>query len=279
MSMGKPVSASPLGRQVGYPDRIDPGQLFAIERADTRSGLAAGGAPPPFGEDRWTAWELSWLDARGKPEVAVGRLVIPAGSPRLVESKSLKLYLNGFAQSRFDNAAAVATRIRTDLRGLCGAAVKVELLTGAAIDGWPLQPPAGTSLDGQAITIDHYGPVEPGLLAAGTGQGVEETLVSRLFRSLCPVTGQPDWADIQIRYRGPAIDHAGLLRYLVSFRQHREFHEQCVERIHVDLLRRCRPQALMVHARFTRRGGLDINPWRATLAEWAPAPALRGSRQ
>ncbi|MCK9488606.1 MAG: NADPH-dependent 7-cyano-7-deazaguanine reductase QueF [Xanthomonadales bacterium] len=279
MTPGKLVSASPLGRQVNYPDRIDPGLLFAIDRADTRTGLAAAIALPPFGEDRWTAWELSWLDARGKPVVAVGRLTLPASSPRLVESKSLKLYLNGFAQSRFDNAGAVAARLRTDLKGLCGATVKVELLSGDAIDGWPLQPLAGISLDGQAISIDHYGPVEPGLLVAGSGEVVEQTLVSRLFRSLCPVTGQPDWADIQIRYRGPRIDHAGLLRYLVSFRRHREFHEQCVERIHVDLQRRCRPQALMVHARFTRRGGLDINPWRATDADWAPEPTLRGSRQ
>ncbi len=279
MSPDKLITASPLGRPVRYPERIDPGLLFAIDRADTRSGLAATIALPPFGEDRWTVWELSWLDGRGKPVVAVGRLTIPASSPRLVESKSLKLYLNGLAQARFDNAAAVITRIRADLKEVCGAAVKLQLLSGEAMDGLQLQSLAGTCLDGQAINIDHYGPVEPGLLAADPARLVEETLVSQLFRSLCPVTGQPDWADIQIRYHGPAIDPAGLLRYLVSFRQHREFHEQCVERIHVDLQRRCRPQALMVHARFTRRGGLDINPWRATVADWAPSPTLRGHRQ
>lgn len=277
------VQDSLLGRTAAYPRTLDAGILFPIARAQSRQSLPlpseTADALPFVGEDRWTAWELSWLDPRGKPQIAVVRLTVPAESPRLVESKSLKLYLNGYAGMRFDHADAVAARIAVDLAPVLDASPEVTLVSGAAIDSVAVRALAGHSLDEQAIAIDHGGQVDPGLLAIASGAECEETLVTRLFRSNCPVTGQPDWADLQIRYRGRRIDHAGLLRYLVSFRDSREFHEHCVERIWLDIRERCRPDGLLVYARFTRRGGIDINPWRAHDRHWAPPADVRAARQ
>lgn len=269
-----PSNPLPLGRQVEYPREYDAGLLFPIPRSNGRDGIGLDDAALPFtGHDRWHAYELSWLDLRGKPVVATATLTVPATSPRLVESKSLKLYLNSFNASRFGDPEAVRGRIAADLSACAGAPVGVTFgLPG--FDG----PASGTCIDGLDVAIDHYGPPHAGFLSADTGQPAEETLYSELLKSNCPVTGQPDWARVSIAYRGPRIDRGGLLRYLVSFRDHCEFHEQCVERIFVDLARIAAPEWLSVEARYTRRGGLDINPWRATPGTPPPA-AGRDLRQ
>jgi len=256
-----------LGREAAYPRHYDPSLLFPIPRAAGRGELGLGAALPFAGHDRWHAYELSWLDARGKPVVATATITVPADSPNLVESKSLKLYLNSLNAERFDDTQAVRTRIAADLSQAAAADVAVA---------FGLPPFGGDDdarcIDALDVEIDGYGPPDAGLLHADPGDLVEETLRSDLLKSNCPVTGQPDWAGVRIAYRGPRIDRAGLLRYIVSFRDHAGFHEQCVEHIFVDLLRRCRPQALSVEARYTRRGGLDINPWRATPGLAAPVP-------
>ena len=264
-----------LGREVAYPSTYDPSLLFPIPRAQARGEIGLDEAALPFtGHDRWHAYELSWLDARGKPVVATATLEVPATSPHLIESKSLKLYLNSLNATRFATAEEAFARITADLSHAAGAAVRVA----------PGLPPfaearAGAEdIDGLDVAIDRYGPPDAGLLAADAGTVVEEALHSALLKSNCPVTGQPDWASVVVRYRGPRIDRAGLLRYLVSFRDHAEFHEQCVERLFADVLARCRPEWLSVEARYTRRGGLDINPWRATPGV-APPAAGRDARQ
>ncbi len=265
---------SPLGREVAYPTRYDPGLLCPIPRQVGRAalGLAQDAALPFVGHDRWQAWELSWLDARGKPQVATATLWVPADSPRLIESKSLKLYLNSLNAARFEDAQALRARIETDLTATAGAPVALAFGTPT-----PDAAAAGESIDSLDIAIDRYGPPDPALLSAA-GAVVEETLCSALLKSNCPVTGQPDWADLCLHYRGPRIDRSGLLRYLVSFREHAEFHEQCVERIFIDVRARCAPLWLAVEACYTRRGGLDINPWRATPGT-PPPPPRRAQRQ
>ncbi|HEV8695467.1 MAG TPA: NADPH-dependent 7-cyano-7-deazaguanine reductase QueF, partial [Lysobacter sp.] len=212
-------------------------------------------------------------DARGKPRVATATFEVPADSPNLVESKSFKLYLNSFNATRFDSDEAVRTRIVEDLSRGAGAPVPVMFGLPPIAD-----MAAGESIDEADIAIDRYGPPDATLLSANADDIVEETLTSALLKSNCPVTGQPDWARVAISYRGPRLDRAALLRYLVSFRDHAEFHEQCVERIFTDLLTRAKPQALSVEARYTRRGGLDINPWRGLPGTPRPA-AGRDERQ
>jgi 7-cyano-7-deazaguanine reductase len=267
------LESLPLGRQVDYPRHYDAGLLHPIPRALGRREIGVDASVLPFvGFDRWYGYELSWLDGRGKPVVSTLTLEVPATTPQLVESKSLKLYLNSLNATRFDDAEAVRTRIADDLSRAAGGGVTVRFGVPAATDIGD-----ATSIDELAIAIDDYGPPNAAYLHAGDAQ-VDETLGSRLLKSNCPVTGQPDWASVRIAYRGPRIDREGLLRYLVSFRDHCEFHEQCVERIFVDLMARCRPQALSVEARYTRRGGLDINPWRATPGTPPPAP-VRELRQ
>lgn len=271
---------SALGRATDYPDTIEPARLFAIARNGQREALAMA-APPPFhGVDVWTCWELTWLRPDGRPQVAVAQLEVPAGSPAIVESKSLKLYLGGYAQARFDDAAAVAARIGAEVGACCGAPVIVRLRVGEEIESL-LQAPdrlEGESIDEVETAIGHYDGPAPDLLATGPGR-VAETLTSRLFRSACPVTGQPDFADIAIAYEGAPLDRAGLLRYLVSYRRHRGFHEQCVERIFLDLKARCAPERLTVWGRFTRRGGLDISPWRSDDPRAAAPAWQRAARQ
>jgi 7-cyano-7-deazaguanine reductase len=268
---------STLGRAVAYADTYDAGRLFPIPRAGQREALGIGAALPFHGVDIWNAWELSWLDPRGKPQVAVGEFRIPCDSPNLIESKSLKLYLNGFAQERCGSIAALGARIASDLTAVAGAPVGVALRTPATLAGTTIAELEGSSIDGLDIDVDRYDAPAPELLRAESGEPVAETLVSQLLRSNCPVTGQPDWASVQVRYAGPRIDRAGLLRYLVSYRRHSDFHEHCVERIFRDLRARCAPDRLSVYARYTRRGGLDINPWRGTHDEVPPNP--RGPRQ
>ncbi len=257
-----------------YPTEYDPGLLFPIPRTQGRAPLQLDEGHLPFiGHDRWHAYELAWLDGRGKPEVATATFLVPADSPNLVESKSLKLYLNSLNATRFGSAEDVRARIAADVSAAAGAPVEVRF-------GLPpiAESSDGESIDALDVLIDHYGPPDASLLHADPDDRAQETLRSDLLKSNCPVTGQPDWASLHIAYRGPRIDRAGLLRYLVSFRDHAGFHEQCVEQVFRDVMARCAPQALSVEARYTRRGGLDINPWRATPGT-APPPARRDLRQ
>jgi 7-cyano-7-deazaguanine reductase len=253
-----------LGRAVDHEPAYSPDLLMPIARATARAELGLT-APLPFvGSDRWTGFELGWLQPGGKPCVAALRVSVPADSPNLIESKSFKLYLNSYARERVDSSEDVRRRVAIDLSTAAGAPVQIELLMPA---DWPQLAPAelpGTCIDDLDVTIEHNGCLQPEALAADSQSPVAEALVSHLLKSNCPVTGQPDWASVIIDYRGPAIDRAGLLRYLVSFRDVREFHEQCVERIFLDITRRCAPAWLAVEARYTRRGGLDINPYRAS---------------
>jgi 7-cyano-7-deazaguanine reductase len=267
---------SPLGKPTDYPERYDPALLFPIARSDARRELGLVDALPFDGVDLWTAYEMTWLDAGGKPQVAVGRFRVPARSPRIVESKSLKLYLGSFAQESAAESGEIVRRIQSDLARACGAPVAVAL--DPPTDMAALHPASlpGESLDDLAIATDVYEPA-PALLVAG-GPQVEETLRSALFRSRCPVTGQPDYGDVMIRYRGPRIERGALLRYLISYRRHGAFHESCVERMFVDVVARCAPRALSVYARFLRRGGIDINPFRSNF-ESGPPDDVRTARQ
>lgn len=287
-----PVDTIPLGRDVAYPDRYDPGLLFPIARAAGRAAIGIAAGTMPFtGHDRWHAYELSWLGPRGKPVVATATLTVPADTPHLVESKSLKLYLNSLNGARFETPEAVRARIADDLSHAAGGPVAVAfglppMAGDIAGQHSGVQPPSGDGaarvdgfdLDALDIAIEAHDGPQPDLLAVDGGATATETLTSALLKSNCPVTGQPDWASVRIVYTGPRIDRAGLLRYLVSYRDHAGFHEQCVERIFRDVLGRCAPVRLSVDARYTRRGGLDINPWRATPGSPVP-PARRDLRQ
>jgi 7-cyano-7-deazaguanine reductase len=272
------AQGSTLGQSVAYADRYDPGLLFPIPRASSRAALGIGDSLPFHGVDVWNAHELSWLDSRGKPEVAIAEFRVPADSPAIIESKSFKLYLNSFNRERLGDAVALREQLVADLSAAAGAQVGVVLTLAADFAEVARGEPEGESIDAQALDFDDYGPPNAELLRVEDDAiGVSECLVSNLLKSNCPVTGQPDWASVQIRYQGARIDRAGLLRYLVSFREHAEFHEHCVERIYVDVMRRCAPASLSVYARYTRRGGLDINPWRSS--EPSTPANLRGARQ
>jgi 7-cyano-7-deazaguanine reductase len=277
--MTQPVEHSPLGKKVDYQDQYDPSLLFPIERAGKRAEIAVADNALPFqGVDLWNGYELSWLNARGKPQIAIATFTLPASSPQLIESKSFKLYLNSFNQTRLADLSTLQSTLEHDLSQAAGAGVKVELTLPAGFGHMQFAELQGEIIDDQDIEVDQYAP-DPTRLTADARQLVSETLCSNLLKSNCLVTGQPDWGSVQISYRGARIDREGLLRYLIGFRQHNEFHEQCVERIFVDILRQCKPQALTVYARYTRRGGLDINPWRSNDPA-ATAPCnLRGARQ
>ncbi|MCH4562701.1 NADPH-dependent 7-cyano-7-deazaguanine reductase QueF [Halomonas sp. EGI 63088] len=267
---------APLGRESVYPEHYDAGLLYPIARAANRAPLGIDeGALPFVGEDEWHAFEVSWLNARGKPMVAVARFRLPVDSPNLIESKSWKLYLNGFNQTRFDSRAGVIDTLVADLSAAAGAPVSVELFD---VDDAVLAPQRlpGESLDDLDIEVSYYTPSADHLRVGE--KIVEETLHSHLLKSNCPVTGQPDWGSVLIRYRGPKLDREGLLRYLIGYRQHQDFHEHCVEHIFTDLMTRARPERLLVLARYVRRGGLDISPWRGTPGERPPEP-LRLARQ
>lgn len=268
---------SPLGKPAAYADQYDPTLLFALERAGKRSEIGISGAAPFFGADLWTAFELSWLNLRGKPQVALAHITVPCETPHLIESKSFKLYLNSFNQTRFADAAEVQARIRSDIsqavwRGApVAGTVGVRLLLPEVFDRQAVHELDGLSLDRLDIECTHYTPAPELLSAQWQEAPVSEVLTSHLLKSNCLVTGQPDWGSIRIAYSGPQIDHERLLQYLVSFRNHNEFHEQCVERIFMDLWTRCEPIKLEVYARYTRRGGLDINPWRTSHPQALPA--------
>ncbi|MDB5732722.1 MAG: 7-cyano-7-deazaguanine reductase [Variovorax sp.] len=285
MSLDNTPEQSQLGRASAYPDRYDASLLFPIPRATQREAMGIhGDALPFFGADLWTAFELSWLNARGKPQLAIAHFTVPCETPNIVESKSFKLYLGGFSNTVFADANAVRERLRIDLseavwRGAAHAGtIGVRLLAPELFDQEPVHELDGLNLDRLDLECTHYQPA-PELLSSNTEEApVTETLTSRLLKSNCLVTGQPDWGSVQIRYSGPQIEQAGLLRYIVSFRNHNEFHEPCVERIFTDIWRQCRPIKLAVYARYTRRGGLDINPFRASWPQVLPANA-RTARQ
>jgi 7-cyano-7-deazaguanine reductase len=261
---------APLGKSSATPTHYDPGLLFPIPRSMARDGLALGSDLPFMGQDLWTAYELGWLNLKGKPQVAIGLISVPCETPFMVESKSFKLYLNSLNDHRFDSAQQVALQIAADINPvLWGGQVprslaSVELLSPAAFGRLRLGELEGLSLDRLDVDMDDAAtPAKPQCLAGEVGT-IEETLTSDLLRALCRVTGQPDWGSVQIHYVGPAIDQAALLRYLVGFRNQQEFHEPLAERIFVDIWRHCRPLKLQVLVRFTRRGGLDINPLRTS---------------
>ncbi|MBI3284695.1 MAG: NADPH-dependent 7-cyano-7-deazaguanine reductase QueF [Burkholderiales bacterium] len=268
-----------LGKPATYKAQYDASLLFPIARADKRAEIGITGALPFFGLDIWNAYEVSWLNLRGKPQVAIATVMAPADSPNIVESKSFKLYLNSFNQTRLASAEALLSLLQADLSAGFGATVQVSLCTPGQFGQLQLQEMDGVLLDRLDIAVDAYTP-DPALLSAAHGQApVEETLVSHLLKSNCLVTGQPDWGSVQISYVGAPIDQEGLLRYLIGFRDHNEFHEQCVERIFVDIMRHCKPQKLAVYARYTRRGGLDINPWRSNFSSAGKPDNRRHARQ
>jgi len=271
--------ASPLGKPSAYQTQYDPGLLFPIARQGKRDELGIGGTLPFFGVDIWNAYEISWLNLRGKPQIAIAAITVPADSANIVESKSFKLYLNSFNQTRLAGADALLELLRADLSAGFGAPVQIKLTTPEAFHGVKIAEMEGLLLDRLDIEVDRYAP-DPALLTANQQEApVEEVLLSNLLKSNCLVTGQPDWGSVQIHYVGPQIDQENLLRYLIGFREHNEFHEQCVERIFIDILRQCKPQKLAVYARYTRRGGLDINPWRSNFTTAKPPSNVRTARQ
>jgi 7-cyano-7-deazaguanine reductase len=265
------LSGLTLGKTTDYRDTYDTTLLQGVPRSLNRDPLGLSADALPFvGGDIWTLYELSWLNARGLPQVAVGHVELDYASVNLVESKSFKLYLNSFNQTRFDSWEDVQRTLARDLSACAQGDVTVALYRLSELEGQPVAHFHGTCIDDQEIEIESYEFSTDYLQNAAGEKVVEETLVSHLLKSNCLITHQPDWGSVQIQYRGPKIDREKLLRYLVSFRHHNEFHEQCVERIFNDIQRFCQPEKLSVYARYTRRGGLDINPWR-TNTDFVPA--------
>ena len=251
----------PLGKEVRHSPHYNPGHLYPVSRLAGRKEIGLGVTPPFVGADIWNAYEISWLNPKGKPEIAIGKFAFPCSTTNLIESKSLKLFLNSLNLSRFDSIEIVRTTLERDLAEIARGSVAVALIPPALFCEAALGDPPGRCLDDLDIEINRYR-VDPGALCT-TDELIEETVFSNLLRTNCPVTGQPDWATVVIGYAGRRIGSEGLLKYLVSYRKHTGFHENCVERIFTDIAAHCAPDKLLVQARFTRRGGLDINPWRA----------------
>ena len=279
-----PITHSPLGQSTVYADQYDASLLFPIPRAAQREKLGLVQRLPFLGADLWTAFELSWLNARGKPQLALVHITVPCESVNIIESKSLKLYLGSFSNTRFADASEVQARLRADLteaawRGaVVQSSVGVKLVAAELFDQEPIHELDGLSLDRLDLDCEHYTPAPELLTSAIHETPVSEVLTSNLLKSNCPVTGQPDWGSVQISYFGPQIDQAGLLRYIISFRNHNGFHEDCVERMFMDIQNRCKPHKLSVYARYTRRGGLDINPFRSSFPQALPRN-VRTARQ
>jgi len=271
--MSKTLTDSPLGKTSKYIQTYSRELLFPIPRKMARD-LIGLGSPLPFdGGDTWYGYELSWLNPKGKPQIALGKFTFPCTAEHVVESKSFKLYLNSFNQTPFESQLHVKETIEKDLSQAVAGPVTVELYlpTGIeTVEGFP-----GTCLDDLDIETATY-QVEPKFLKATPAQ-CEETLFSHLLKSNCLATGQPDWGSVLIRYAGPRIDQEGLLKYFVSYRNHSGFAEHCVEQMFHDILIKCRPVRLTVYAHFTRRGGLDINPFRSNF-ERSP-PNIKALRQ
>ena len=289
MSLPNTPEHSQLGKSSAYVDQYDATLLFPIPRAGKRAEIGVADAVPFFGADMWTAFELSWLNLRGKPQVALVHFTVPCESLNIIESKSFKLYLNSFNNSRFADADAVKARLRADIteavwRSTAGERVAAPTTIGVTVvgadqfDREPVHELDGLNLDRLDIECTQYTPA-PELLTVTPGeQPVSEVFVSNLLKSNCLVTGQPDWGSVQISYSGDQIEQGGLLQYIVSYRNHNEFHEQCVERIFMDIWTRCKPTKLTVYARYTRRGGLDINPFRTSHPQALPRN-VRTARQ
>ncbi|MGB0937529.1 MAG: NADPH-dependent 7-cyano-7-deazaguanine reductase QueF [Colwellia sp.] len=274
-----------LGKATDYCSKYTPELLQGVPRSLNRDDLSLEGEKLPFkGEDVWYGYELSWLNTKGKPVVAVAEFRFPCTSPNLVESKSFKLYLNSFNQSKFERFEDVEKHLTEDLSVIAGAQAEVTLSPVEGVDSLKIQTPFEHALciDDLDISIDAY-QYNPALLTKlltkllgeplgepDSDTNVSQVLVSHLLKSNCLITNQPDWASVYIQYKGAPINHAVLLEYLISFRQHNEFHEQCVERIFCDLQRYGKFEELTVFARYTRRGGLDINPFRSTHLQLAP---------
>ncbi len=272
---------SQLGKASAYIDHYDASLLYPIARQTKRDELGITGTLPFMGADLWTAYELSWLNPRGKPVIALAHITVPCETPHIVESKSFKLYLNSFNNTRFDSIDAVRERIAVDVGSAAWGKegrVGVRLVAQELFAAEKVIELDGVNLDRLDLDCEHYTPAPELLSAVFDEQPVSETLVSHLLKSNCLVTSQPDWGSVQISYSGPQIDQGGLLQYIVSFRNHNEFHEQCVERIYTDIMARCKPTKLAVYARYTRRGGLDINPFRTSHPQALPAN-VRSARQ
>ncbi|AZC23754.1 NADPH-dependent 7-cyano-7-deazaguanine reductase QueF [Pseudomonas sessilinigenes] len=256
---------SPLGKSSEYISTYTPSLLFPIPRAAKWAELGLSAETLPYkGVDFWNCFELSWLLPSGKPVVAIAEFSIPADSPNIIESKSFKLYLNSLNQTPFADRATLEATLGKDLSAAAGKPVGVRVRSLGEVEAQGLVALPGVCIDDLDISVDSYEHPRPELLRCDSSQVVEESLHSHLLKSNCPVTSQPDWGSVVVQYRGAALDHASLLAYLVSFRQHSDFHEQCVERIFLDLQRLLKPQKLTVYARYVRRGGLDINPYRST---------------
>jgi 7-cyano-7-deazaguanine reductase len=260
--LAKPIN--PLGRNSDYPSRLAPELLFPIERRDARESYGCGEAQAFDGVDIWNAWELTWLLPGGRPDVAVAEIRVPASSPKLIESKSMKLYLNSFAMTVFETRADVATRIAHDLSAGAGGDVTVQLHDVAAETR--VTALDGDNIDTVAATFESFD-VNPDLLRADSNDIAEQRLHTHLLRSLCPVTGQPDIGSLWVHVIGPRIDPASLLQYVVSFREHNDFHEACIERMFVDISKHCGARQLSLYARYQRRGGIDINPFRSNFED------------
>ncbi len=263
---------SPLGKNTEYINRYQADLLYPIARQQNRQQLGIKETLPFYGEDIWNAYEISWLDLQGKPMAAIGQFILPCQSPKLVESKSIKLYLNSLNGTPFKDIKTVQHTMQTDLSKAADANIKIiltPLITAPTIN---LQKPSGICLDKINVAIDCY-KVNPSYLQTGSNL-ISEQVYSFLLKSNCPVTGQPDWGTVIIDYSGKQIEHSGLLKYIVSFREHNEFHEQCVERMFMDINQHCQPETLTISAHYTRRGGLDINPWRST----KPNPSILRTR-
>lgn len=259
-------ATNPLGQTTRYSSQYDPTLLFPISRQDNRNTIQLTGDTLPFvGLDIWTAYEVSWLNAKGKPEVRIVEFSFLADSPNLIESKSFKLYLNSFNGTRFESEAEVMALWERDLSEACGGEVAVAMHDVDDFLAMCGRLP-GENLDDLDIEVSDY-QVRPTLLMTMAEETVFETLNSHLLKSNCLVTHQPDWGSIVIRYEGRPIHREGLLKYLISFRNHNEFHEHCVERIFTDIMQNCQPEKLTVYARYLRRGGLDINPYRSNFEE------------
>jgi 7-cyano-7-deazaguanine reductase len=259
------MATLPLGQATQYPDQYDPSLLFQIPRAENRLklGIKENQGLPFVGVDIWNAFELSWLNLKGKPQIALAEFQIPADSPYMIESKSFKLYLNSLNNARFADENELRERLIADLSTAAGSKITTRIQANEVIAKKGMQEMGGVLLDRLDIEVDPRIPADPFLLGVNEDFGpIEQCLVSHLLKSNCPVTGQPDWASVQIRYQGRPILEEGLLRYLIGFRQLGEFHEHCVETIFSDIKRECKPDKLSVYARYTRRGGLDINPFR-----------------
>jgi 7-cyano-7-deazaguanine reductase len=270
------MTDSPLGKTTTYPEQYSPELLCSIPRADNRALLGLGEELPFDGVDIWNAWELTWLGPGGQPRVGTAEIRIPADSPNITESKSVKLYLGSFAMSEYESTVELRNTMAGDIGGCAGSPVDVDVTALAVTAGRKSRKLPGKRLDRQQVDCDSW-EVDPTLLLTEPESYVSETLYTDLLRSLCPVTGQPDTGSVMVRYEGPRIDRAGLLRYIVSFRRHQEFHENCVERMFTDILAQCRPAGLTVYARYQRRGGIDINPFRSNFE--SKPPNLRLWRQ